>query len=63
MKKKNETLRLYINYWGLNRITCKDRYLISLVMDLLDAPKKVMIYTRIDLRNAYYLVCIAKDNK
>ena len=32
-------------------------------MDLLDIPKKARIYTKIDLRNTYHLVCIAKGDK
>jgi len=63
VKKKNGDLRLYINYQGLNKITCKDCYPIPLISNLLDAPKKVKIYTKIDLRNTYYLVCIAEGNK
>jgi len=31
--------------------------------DLLDAPRKVQIYSKIDLKNAYHLVCIAKGNE
>jgi len=29
----------------------------------LDVPKKAQIYSKIDLRSAYYLVCIAQGNK
>jgi len=34
-----------------------------LISDLLDTPKKARIYTKIDLRNAYYLVYIAEGNE
>ena len=63
VKKKNSNLRLCIDYWGLNKLTHKDHYPISLITDLLDTPKKARIYTKIDLRNAYHLVHIAKGNK
>ena len=63
VKKKNRDLRLCVDYHGLNKITQKDCYPILLISDLLDAPKKARIYTKIDLRNAYYLVCIARGNK
>jgi len=56
-------LRLCVDYCGLNRITQKDRYPISLLTDLLDAPKKAQIYTKIDLRSAYHLVQIAEGDK
>jgi len=63
VKKKNGNLRLCVNYWGLNKLTCKDHYPIPLITDLLDAPKKARIYTKINLRNAYHLVHIAKGDK
>jgi len=63
VKKKDGSLRLCVDYWGLNWITCKDRYQIPLLTDLLDAPRKVQIYSKIDLKNAYHLVCIAKGDE
>jgi len=44
-------------------LTCKDCYPIPLLTDLLDAPRKAQIYSKIDLKNAYYLVCIAKGDE
>jgi len=44
-------------------LTCKDRYLIPLITNLLDAPKKACYYIKIDLRSIYHLVCIAKGNE
>ena len=52
-----------MDYRGLNKITQKNYYLILLISDLLDASKKARIYTKIDLRNTYHLVCIAEDNE
>jgi len=63
VKKKNRDLRLCVDYHGLNKITWKDYYLILLISDLLDAPKKARIYTKIDLRNAYHLVHIAEGDE
>ena len=48
-----------MDYRGLNRITKKDRYPLPLLTDLLDAPKKARVFTKIDLRHAYHLVRIA----
>jgi len=56
-------LQLCVNYWGLNRITRKDCYLIPLVLDLLDAPKKAQLYTKIALCSAYHLVHIAPGDE
>ena len=41
----------------------KDRYPLPLISDLLDAPKKAQIYTKIDLRHANHLVQIAEGNE
>ena len=49
VKKKDGSLRLCVDYRGLNKITRKDRYPLPLVSDLLDAPRKARIYTKIDL--------------
>jgi len=63
VKKKDGSLRLCVDYWGLNYITWKNRYPILLVSDLLDAPRKVWIYLKIDLRSTYHLVPIAQDDE
>jgi hypothetical protein len=59
IKKKDGSLRLCVDYRGLNRITKKDRYPLPLLSDLLDAPSKARVFTKIDLRHAYHLVRIA----
>ena len=58
VKKKDGSLRLCVDYRGLNKITRKDRYPLPLISDLLDSPRKARIYTKIDLRHAYNLVRI-----
>ena len=63
VKKKDGTLRLCVDYRGLNRITKKDRYPLPLIADLLDAPGKARIYTKLDLRHAYHLLRIAPGDE
>jgi len=63
VKKKDGSLRLYVDFCGLNKITKKYRYSLPLISDLLDSPHKACIYTKIDLRHAYHLVCIAEGDK
>ena len=63
VKKKDRTLRLCVDYHSLNRMICKDWYPIPLLNDLLDAPRKAQIYSKIDLKSAYHLVHIAKGDK
>ena len=63
VKKKDGSLRLCVDYRGLNKLTRKDRYPLPLISDLLDSPSHVKVYTKIDLRHAYHLVRIADGNK
>jgi len=63
VKKKDSSLRLCVNFHGLNKITKKDRYPLPLISDLLDSPRKARIYTKIDLQHMYHLVRIAEGDE
>ena len=52
-----------MDYRGLNKISRKDKYPLPLLSDLLDAPRKARLYTKIDLRHAYHLVHIADGDE
>jgi hypothetical protein len=52
-----------VDFRGLNAITRKDKYLLLLITDLLDAPRAARIYTKIDLKHAYHLVHIATGDE
>src|SRR5467141_3268858 len=57
-KKKDGSLRLCIDYRGLNKLTRKDRYPLPLILDLLDRLHTAKRFTKIDLCEAYNLVRI-----
>jgi len=63
VKKKDGSLRLCVNFRGLNHISKKDRYPLLLISDLLDSPCKARVYSKIDLRHAYHLVRIADGDE
>ena len=63
VKKKDGSLRLCVDFRGLNRITKKDRYPLPLISDLLDSPGNARVYTKIDLRHAYHLVRITDGDE
>ena len=63
IKKKDRSLRLAVDYHGLNHITKKDQYPLLLIPDLLDCLRSACIFTKIDLRGAYNLVCIAEGDE
>ena len=63
VKKKDGSLRLCVDFRGLNKISKKDRYPLPLISDLLDSPGKARFYTKIDLRHAYHLVRIREGDE
>ena len=63
VKKKDGSLRLCVDFRGLNKITKKDKYPLPRISDLLDRPRKAKIYTKIDLRHAFHLVRIREGDE
>lgn len=63
VKKKDGSLRLCVDFRGLNKITKKDRYPLPLISDLLDSPRKARIYSKIDLQHAFHLVRVAEGDE
>ena len=53
-KKKDKTLRLYIDYRQLNKVTIKNRYPLSRIDDLFDQLRGARVYCKIDLRTGYH---------
>ncbi|EDN09807.1 hypothetical protein HCAG_06974 [Histoplasma mississippiense (nom. inval.)] len=62
-KKKDGTLRLCVDYRGLNKITIKDRYPIPRIEEMLDRLQNAIIFSKIDLRDAYYRIRIAEGDE
>ena len=52
--KKDNTLRLCINYRQLNRVTVKNRYPLPRIDDLFNQLKRAKVYSKIDLRTGYH---------
>lgn len=63
VKKKDGTLRLCVDYRGLNRVTVRDRYPLPLVGELLDRLSTARFFSKIDLRNAYHQIRIAEGDE
>src|SRR5260221_58011 len=63
VKKKDGSLCLCMDFRALNRVTEKDRYPLPLISDLLTSPTPARIYSKIDLKHAYHLVCIAEGDE
>ena len=61
--KPDGTLRLCIDYRGLNKITIKNRYPLPLMNELRDRLGKAKFFTKLDLKNGFYLLRIAKGDE
>ena len=63
MPKKNEELRLCVDYRGLNTITIKNRYSLSLIIKTLNRLYEFKIFTKLNLKNTYYKIRIKVDDE
>src|SRR5260221_3769137 len=63
VKKKDGSLHLCMDFCALNRVTEKDHYPLPLISDLLTSPTPARIYSKIDLKHAYHLVCITEGDE
>ena len=63
VKNYDRSLRLCIDYRGLNEITIKNRYPLPLLQETLTRLSKAKYYTKIDLRGPYNLVRIVEGEE
>jgi hypothetical protein len=59
VQKKDGSLRLRVDYRGLNAITVKDRTPLPLIGEALDRLANAKIYTKLDVKDAYHNLWIA----
>jgi hypothetical protein len=62
MRKKDGTLRLYIDFEKLNKVTVKNKYPFPRIYDLFDKLRGVHIFSKIDLRYGYRQVRIKEED-
>ncbi|WVZ93838.1 LOW QUALITY PROTEIN: hypothetical protein U9M48_039792 [Paspalum notatum var. saurae] len=53
-EKKDGTLRMCVDYRGLNAVTVKNKYPLSRIEDLFDQLKGACVFSKIDLRSGYH---------
>ena len=61
--KSDGSLRLCVDYQGLNNLTIKNRYPLLLIEELLDRLKRAKQFTQLNLTSAYYRMRIRKGNE
>ena len=63
VKKKDGSLRLCVDYRGLNRVTIKNRTPLPLIGETLDRVTGAVIFTKLDLRDAYHRIRIRRGDE
>ena len=61
--KKNNELRLCVDYRALNKLTVKNRCPLPLIAETLERLRNAKIFTKLDLKGAYNLIRIAKGEE
>ena len=54
VKKKDGTLRLFIDYRQLNKVTLNNKYLLPWINDLFDQVGGAKVFYMLDLRSGYH---------
>ena len=62
VKKKDESLRLCIDYRELNRVTVKNKYPLPRIDDLFDQLAGAAVFSKIDLRTGYHQLKIKPED-
>ena len=51
MEKKDGSLRMVVDYRGLNEVTIKNKYPLPMINDLFDRLQGAKVFSKIDLRS------------
>ncbi len=58
-----KSLHPCIDFRGLNNITIKNKYPLLLINSAFEPLHRATVFTKLDLRNAYHLVCIREGGE
>ena len=54
VEKKDGSLRMVVDYRGLNEVTIKNKYPLPMINDLFDQLHGAKVFSKIDLRSGYH---------
>ncbi len=61
--KPDGTLRLCVDYRGLNSMKIKNRYPLPLMDEILERLNDARVFTKVDVKNAYYRLQIREGDE
>lgn len=61
--KKDDQLQLCVDYYELNVVIVKNCYSLLLIDEIINYLNETKIFTKINIKNVYYWICIHKDNE
>jgi hypothetical protein len=62
VKKKDQTLRMCVDYRPLNEVTIKNKYPLPRIDILFDQLTGAWVFSKIDLRSGYHQICIRPED-
>jgi hypothetical protein len=62
VKKKDGTMRMCVDYRGLNRITIKNKYPLPRIEELFDRLRTAKVFSKLDLTSGYNQIRIADQD-
>ncbi|RHN78856.1 putative nucleotidyltransferase, Ribonuclease H [Medicago truncatula] len=62
VKKKDDSMRLCIDYRQLNKVTVKNRYPLPRIDDLMDQLVGARVFSKIDLRSSYHQIKVKDED-
>ena len=60
--KKDQTLRLCVDYWPLNEVAIKNKYPLPRINLLFDQLAGAKVFSKIDLRSGYHQIKIRRED-